>query len=777
MASNINDGINSLNNEYVLKIEDFNNDIENLYDLEAARKMSQLNQWIQSINKDRENRINDLDYNIFLTRLLFCFFADDIGIFSKSLFSDSLKKYTEEDGNNLSDYLSRAFIAMDTYSRSMTDTDVAQFPYVNGGLFSDKIKIPYLDQRARELILECCNLDWTLINPDIFGSIIQSVITSEERYTLGIHYTSIPNIMKLIRPLFLDNLYAEFDKSYNNKKKLNALLTRISLMKFFDPACGNGNFLIVTYKELRGLEIKIWKRIRELSFGQRSIPFVCVSLDQFYGIEIDEFICQTAMLSLWLVEHQMNAVFKEEFSDVQIDVLPLKKLINIHCANSCLTDWSDVCSHKNETEVFIMGNPPFAGSKMQSLQQRKDSEYVLKDLKNNKVLDYITNWFWLASKFIMHTKGAFAFVATNSITQGEQVSLIWQPIFDLGLSISFAHTSFLWSNNAKDKAGVTCVIIGVDNSNKKVRYLFDEGKKIAVKAITPYLTAGFPVAIEKNYKAPDGIPKINFGAMAYDNGNLILSEEEKNDLINHYPTLENVIYPFLGARELIKGERRFCLWISDEYLEEISEIPEIKERILKTKEFRLSSSDIKGRRLAERPHQFREFFIPQKKAIVIPRVSSEKREYIPIGYIEETVVISDSAFVIYEAPLWMFGVLSSSMHVLWVRSIAGRLKNDFRYSGQLCYNSFPFPKLKKQQIKEIESIVSDILNLRALYSDRSLAQLYDPLTMPEKLRILHLALDNKIQECYSADIDFTSDSQKLGFLLDQYLIRQRKLEF
>ncbi len=776
MTSNRKDGINSIKNEYVLKIEDCEEVGENLYDLEAAQRMSKLNQWIQKINK-YSSHINP-DLNTFLSRLLFCFFSEDIGIFAKGIFTDSIKEYTCCDGTNLREYLSRCFDIMDTNMEQRSDScsDVDQFPYVNGGLFSNKIEIPYLDEVARDLILNCTELDWTLVNPDIFGSIIQSVVSTDERYFLGIHYTSIPNIMKLIKPLFLDELYFDFDKAYNNRKKLNSLLTKVSQMKFFDPACGNGNFLIVTYKELRILEIKIWKRIRELSFGQLSLPFVCVTLDQFYGIEIDEFISQTAMLSLWLVEHQMNAIFIEEFVGVQIEALPLKKLSNIHCANSCYIDWAVVCPKSQDSKVYIMGNPPFAGSKMQTPNQRRDSEIVLKDLKNNKVLDYITNWFWLASKYIMDTKGSFAFVSTNSITQGEQVSLLWKPIFDLGLSISFAYTSFLWSNNVKDKAGVTCVIIGADSIKRQKKYLYDNGKKIIVKSITPYLTAGYPIAIEKSYKSPDDIPKINYGAMAYDNGYLALTEEEKDNIIKEYPTAEEIILPFMGARELIRNEKRYCLWISDTELEKAIANPIIKERIEKTTEFRLSCTDVKGRKLAERAHQFREFFTPQNRAIVIPRVSSEKREYLPIGYVYEKTIASDSAFVIYEAPLWLFGILSSSMHMLWIRSISGRLKNDFRYSGQLCYNSFPFPKLTEKEKFAIEEIVRDILYLRDEFRGKNLAYLYDPLTMPEKLKQLHVKLDKVVENAYSQDVEFTSDSQRLGFLFERYTAGLQKLQ-
>lgn len=770
-------GVNSLNNDFVLKINDYQYDIDNPYDMEAATKMSALNDWILKINISKDNNSTTDNINIFLIRLLFCFFSDDIGIFSKSLFSDSIKDYTGEDGVDLSLYLSSAFAAMDLRDKSELNDNVKHFPYVNGGLFSDKIEIPFLDKKSRELILECAELDWTLINPDIFGSMIQSIIGKETRYTLGIHYTSIPNIMRLIRPLFLDELYNDFNKYYNNRKKLNSLLNRISTMKFFDPACGNGNFLIVAYKELRIFEIKIWKRIRELSHGQMSLPFVSITLEQLYGIEIDGFICQTAMISLWLVEHQMNAVFKEEFSDVSIDVLPLKTLNNIHCANSCHVDWNKICPNNKNSEIYILGNPPFIGSKMQSLQQRLDSESVLRDLKNNKILDYIANWFWLASRYVKDSNSKFAFVSTNSISQGEQVSILWKPIFDLGLTISFAHTSFLWSNNAKDKAGVICVIIGVDSDKKSKKYLYDNGKQIIAKSITPYLTAGNPIAIEKSYKQYENLPKISYGSMAYDNGNLLLSAEEKESLISEFPQSEDLIMPIVGARELISGSKRYCLWIDNSLLETALNIPVIKDKIDKTALFRSSCNDNKGKELAKRPHQFREFTQLKNSAIIIPRVSSHKRKYIPIGYSDKKIVISDSAYAIYDAPLWIFGVLSSYMHNLWIKSIGGRLKNDLRYSGQLCYNCFPFPRLSNDNKLRIEEIVKTILDIRDRYKSKNLAWLYDVETMPIDLSIAHAKLDRMIESFYGIESSSSSDSEKLTKMFEEYNKRLQKLEF
>jgi len=459
---------------------------ENPADVKAAEKMAKLHDEIRAYNDFSSN--DDLhELNLFMTRLLFCYFAEDTGIFADNLFTASIDRYTQEDGSDLSAYLSTAFDVMDKEDRTDVPTIFSQFPYVNGGLFSKRIRIPQMGRRARKLIIECGELNWKDINPDIFGSMIQAVVSPSQRGTLGMHYTSVPNIMKVIQPLFLDDLYEAYTQAKSNIKKLRQLLIRISKMKFCDPACGSGNFLIIAYKELRKLEIQIWKQIGELS-GGFELPFVNIQLTQFYGIEIDDFAHEVASLSLRLAEHQMNRKFTAEFANVSISALPLGRSGNIVHGNACRVDWNVVCPHTKEEEVFVMGNPPYLGSSMQDKEQKKDLELVCGHFANYKNLDYIASWFYLGAKYIKDSQSRYAFVSTNSITQGEQVALLWPNIFELDLGINFAHTSFKWDNNAKHNAMVTVVVIGIcSNQYIQGKKLYSNNKTINCNNINPYL--------------------------------------------------------------------------------------------------------------------------------------------------------------------------------------------------------------------------------------------------------------------------------------------------
>ncbi|MGL5563211.1 MAG: DNA methyltransferase, partial [Tannerellaceae bacterium] len=667
---------------------------ENPADVKAAEKMAKLHDEIRRENEfTGESDLHDL--NIFMTRLLFCFFAEDTGIFADTLFTESIRKYTKADASDLSSYIDHAFCVMDMEQRAADlNHNLTQFPYVNGGLFSKKIQIPKLGFKARKLILECGSLDWKKINPDIFGSMIQAVVTPELRSGLGMHYTSVPNIMKLIGPLFLDELEEEVkkieDKFLQAKKMLDlggattkefdtqcknsvtasrALMLRMSKMKFFDPACGSGNFLIITYKNMRLLEMRLLKIIQKAtkSFMLDSILSM-INISQFYGIELDDFACETAVLSLWLAEHQMNREFTQEFG-VTINALPLKTNSNIHHGNACRIDWNSVCPHTPEEEVYIMGNPPYLGSKLQNAEQKEDIATVFGKLKNSKILDYIAIWFYLAAKYINGSKIRYAFVSTNSITQGEQVSVLWPEIIKLGLSIKFAHTSFKWTNNAKYNAGVICVIIGVGVNDSLHKRLYKGEKLILASNINPYLSENSSSIIYKRTQPLIDIPKACFGAMPYDNGNLILSPQEKQDFVGKYPELSFLIKRMYGSEEFINDKTRYCFWISDSEIDAVKENPIIAERIEKTKNFRLSSSDKAGRELASRSHQFREHFELVSNKVIIPSVSSERRNYIPIGYLDKDVVISNAAFAIYDAPMWLFGVLTSKMHMTWVATV------------------------------------------------------------------------------------------------------------
>ncbi len=748
-------------------VEKYRGVSENPADVKAAEKMAKLYDEIRRFNDIASGeQVHDL--NIFMTRLLFCYFAEDTGIFETNLFTSSVKRFTHDDGSDLSDYLDGCFNVMDQDIRVGVPSALAQFPYVNGGLFRKRIAIPQMGYRARNIILECGELSWSEINPDIFGSMIQAVVSPDMRAGLGMHYTSVPNIMKLIGPLFLNDLEEAFQAAKDSEKKLKALLLRISKMKFFDPACGSGNFLIIAYKELRNLEIRIWKQIREVT-GQAIIPFVNIQLHQFYGIELDDFCHETAILSLWLAEHQMNNLFRKEF-DVKIQALPLRPSGNIVCANACRIDWEDVCPHTKDEEVFIMGNPPYLGSKLQDKNQKEDIEIVFGDIKNSKILDYIAIWFYLGAKFIQNTNSKYAFVSTNSICQGEQVGVLWPIIYDYNLNIDFAHTSFKWTNNAKDNAAVICVIIGVSCRHSRAKKLFVGAKAITTSNISPYLTDGSDIIVYKNHITPRDMPKMCFGCMPYDNGNLILSPLEKEEFESLYPDYSYLIKRLVGAQEFIRGENRYCFWISDKEFPNAIKNPVIKERIEKTRAVRLKSSDKAGRELADRPHQFREFYELLVKTIIVPRVSSELREYIPIGYVnigDKDSIISDSAFAIYDAQIWLFGILTSKLHMAWVKTVGGRLKSDYRYSAQLCYNTFPFPEISEEKKKEIEEAAEEVLCVRAEHSEKTLAEMYDPDKMPADLRAAHHTLDLIVESCYRKEA-FTSDEERLEHLFKLY---------
>lgn len=726
---------------------------------------------------DDIRRYNDVQQihalNLFMSRLLFCYFAEDTGLFPDvNLFTNALKTCTKSDGTDLAPFIGQLFEAMATpdnaAQRSSMPEAVRRFPYVNGGLFREQTPIPVLSYRTRLLMLKCGDYDWKRINPDIFGSMIQAVVTPDMRAGLGIHYTSVTNIQKVIRPLFLDALVDEYTNSKDNPKRLNQLLVRLSKIKFFDPACGSGNFLIIAYKSIRALEIRIWDRLRELSGGQGIMPFSNIRLTQFYGIEIDEYACDTARLSLWLAEHQMNNAFYEAFGS-RPNPLPLHQNGNVVCGNACRMDWAEVCPHTAEEEVYVMGNPPYLGSKLQSPEQKEDLRIAMPTLKENRSMDYISAWFWKGAHYIKGTHARYAFVTTNSLCQGEQVGMLWGHIFDLGLTIFFAHTSFKWSNNAKHNAGVTCAIVGVASQYTGLRKLYNEREIRLVQNINPYLSEGANLIVRKNYTPPTGLPKMNFGCMPYDGGNLLMTEQENEEFCALYPQDVDLVKRLCGSYEFINKVNRYCFWIDDADLPRALANPYIAARIERTKQVRLKSKDKAGRELAKRPYQFREFFNIESNTIIVPAHSSENRDYIPIGFFEknEQVVIPNSALAVYDAELWLFGVLTSKMDNIWVRAVGGRLKTDYRYSATLCYNTFPFPKISAEQKNELNALAREVLGARAEHTEMTLGEMYNPETMPVDLRLAHQALDVAVERCYRPE-PFLSDEERLEYLFKLY---------
>jgi type II restriction/modification system DNA methylase subunit YeeA len=740
---------------------------ENPADVKASLKMAKLYDELQKNNEFKTPEdIHAL--NVFLTRLLFCYFAEDTNIFSDNLFTSSISSHTQSDGSDLNSYLSRLFKIFNT-ANNKRDTNTPAylnaFPYVNGGLFKYEYEVPRFTTRSRQLLLEVGQLQWSQINPDIFGSMIQAVVTPEHRGGMGMHYTSVPNIMKVIEPLFLDELYSEFEKAYESKTKLQNLLNRLAKIKIFDPACGSGNFLIIAYKKLRELEMSILKRIDVLS-KERSFQFSEIKLTQFYGIELDDFAHEVAMLSLWLAEHQMNLEFYKAFGRTSPS-LPLHDGGNIVHGNATRIEWEEVCPKNEGDEIYILGNPPYIGTRNQEFSHKEDMAFVFGKTKNYKILDYIACWFYIGAKYIHNINAKLAFVSTNSISQGDQVAILWSNIFNMDIEISFAHQSFLWKNNAKDNAAVIVLIIGLENKTKNEKKLYTENFIKKVSNINGYLIASSNVVVERRTKPLIEIPKMSYGNYTGGCDELFLSPNEKEDLISSNPESIKFIRKLSGSAEFIQGKERYCLWINDANLQEALKIDNIKDRIEKVKKNRLSSKDEALQKLAQRPHQFRDTNEAKESSIIIPIVSSERRKYIPMGFLDKEFIIPNSAQAIYDAEPWVFGIINSFMHNLWVKTVGGKLKSDYRYSSVLCYNTFPFPNISQKQKDEITELVFGVLDEREKHSEKTLAQLYDPNKMPEGLRKAHHILDRAIEQCYRAK-PFESDEERLEYLFKMY---------
>lgn len=739
-------------------IEKHNHSNENPADRKAAETMAKLYDGILEENSiENEERTHDL--NVFLSRLLFCFFAEDTNIFEEKIFTNYIASHTQADGSDLDTYLDTLFDVLNTKDSSKYPSYLQKLPYVNGGLFAKKHWIPKFSARSRKIIIECGKLDWSKINPDIFGSMIQAVVHSGERGSLGMHYTSVPNIMKVIGPLFLNNLKDEFYQNRANKKKLEEILSRIARIKFFDPACGSGNFLIITYKELRRLEMEIIKELGIFAFSG-------INLSQFYGIEIDDFAHEIAKLSLYLAEHQMNIEFKEEFKKVS-PTLPLKTGGNIVCKNATLVQWENICPKNENDEIYILGNPPYLGARNQSKMQKDELRIIFQDREEYKDTDYIACWFLKGADYIKQMNAKLSFVSTNSISQGEQVAFIWPYILERNLEIFFAYQSFKWENNAKGNAGVTCIIVGIENINKAKKFIYSGNNSFEVQNITPYLTSGRTIIVKAAKKPISQLPLMVMGNMARDGGNLILSAVEKGELLKKFPESTLFLRKFYGAQEFLNGTERWCLWISDEMADEARKIDPIQERIKNVYNFRITSEAKTTISYASIPHKFAQRSHKSGSVIIVPRVSSERRHYIPFGFLDENSIISDSAQAIYNAEPWIFGIISSCMHMVWVRSVCGSLETRIRYSSALGYNTFPIPPLTAKQKEEITRHVYTILEERENHSEKNIAQLYDPDKMPDGLKEAHRQLDLAVERCYRSK-PFNSDEERLEYLFKLY---------
>ena len=771
---------------------------ENPADVKAAEKMAKLFDEIKKDNPDNSPEfIHGL--NVFLSRLLFCFFAEDTNIFKKGQFTNAISSHTQTDGSDLSNYLDKLFDVLNTHDRNRKELPayLSEFPYVNGGLFQHKHKTPTFTRRSRQAIIDAGELDWSAINPDIFGSMIQAVITPEHRGGLGMHYTSVPNIMKVIEPLFLNELNEEFVNGKYEPKKLNKLLERLGKIKIFDPACGSGNFLIIAYKELRFLEIKILVQLQELQkaatgfepYQLELIPkaqltlaaqyqqslFSRIELAQFFGIELDDFAHEIAILSLWLAQHQMNQKFKEVLGE-STPTLPLQAGGNIVHGNATRLDWEKVCPKKENDEIYILGNPPYVGFKMQNLEQKKDMELILSKVPDFKSLDYISCWFYKAATFINGNYIKAAFVTTNSICQGTQVSTLWPSIFNLKIEIFFCYASFQWSNNAKSNAGVACTIIGIRKISLADKFIYDNFIKKKASNINAYLIDYPNIVVNKSKHALSELPKISDGSGALDGGNLILSDNEKNELLNLYPNANFLIRRLFGSEEFINDVNRWCLWIEDGDYEFAKTIPPINERIENVRNARINGGT-RGQNCINTPYKFAWINQPKERLIIIPTVSSERREYIPIGYLNNDVIISNSASIIHDPEMYIFSVITSRIHNNWVKTVAGKLENRIRYTSAVCYNTFPFPKTSEAQKQELTQCAFRILEERENHSEKTLAQLYDPDKMPQGLREAHRLNDLAVERCYRSK-PFETDEERLEYLFKLYeqMIAEEKVK-
>lgn len=737
--------------------------------LEAAEKMGKLHDLLKSIGYDGHN------LELYLVRLLFCLFADDTGIFEKGIFLDFITLKTKSDGSDLAAHISQLFQVLNTpedQRLKVLDESFAAFPYINGKLFEEPLPMAAFDSKMRALLLDCCSLDWGRISPAIFGSLFQSVMDEKSRRNLGAHYTSEKNIFKVIKPLFLDDLTSEYDSCGSDKNKLRKFHKKISELRFLDPACGCGNFLIITYRELRLLELKVVKKLLHNQQVTSVNDYFLIDVDGFYGIEYEEFPCQIAQVAMWLIDHQMNMMVSNEFGQYFVR-LPLKKSAKIIHGNALQTDWERIVN-KNELS-YILGNPPFIGKHLQNESQKADMEKIFANVKGLGILDYVTAWYVKAAQYIQDTKIRVAFVSTNSIAQGEQVGIFWGLLFNkYKIKIHFAHRTFKWGNEAKGNAAVHVVIIGFanyDTNDKRIfeyEYIKGEAHEIKVKNINPYLVEGKDLFLVSRRSPLCKVPETLYGSKPVDDGNFFFDDEEKEAFLNLYPDAKKYIKQFLSAKEFLSDEKRWCLWLKNANPSEIRNIKGILERVENVKKFRLQSTKEATKKLAANATLFAEIRQPETNYILVPLHTSENRNYIPLGFFSPEFIVGNSCTAIPKATKFHFGVMSSTMHMTWVRTTCGRIKSDFRYSNDIVYNNYPWPdKPNDKQVKAIEVAAQKVLDVRKQFPNSSLADLYDPLTMPPALIKAHNELDKAVDLAYRPQA-FTSDANRMVFLFELY---------
>ena len=769
---------------------------ESAFDIKATGRLNRLYVELRKDNPDWGATDRQHDMNHFMARLIFCFFAEDTEIFpDQAPFTSTIEQMSTPDGSNTHEVIDEIFRAMNTSMEERETANLSRwaelFPYVNGGLFSDSTDVPRFSRIARSYLLHIGNLDWKKINPDIFGSMIQAVADDEERGALGMHYTSVPNILKVLNPLFLDDLREQLQEAGDNNRKLLNLRNRMARIRVFDPACGSGNFLVIAYKEMRAIEAEINRRRRE-SGRCSDIP-----LTNFRGIELRDFPAEIARLALIIAEYQCDVLYLGQKEAVAV-VLPLDKENWITCANALRLDWTGICpptgsgvkhvgddlfhtpldqpeiDFENEGgETYICGNPPYLGRRWQSKAQKADLEQVFKDrVKQWRSLDYVSGWFMKAADYMRVTRAASAFVTTNSINQGQQVAILWPAVFATGSEIAFAHTSFKWANLASHNAGVTVAIVGMSTDPGTVRRLYsidEDGETIRREAssINAYLAVGANVIVSAASKPVAGLAGMSFGNMPRDGGNLLLTRDETESLGLTPAQKARFIRRIYGSAEFIRGLSRYCLWIEDEHLEEALAIPSIRSRVEAVRAMRLESRDKGANQMASRAHQFREMNIGIESTIVIPAHSSESREYLPVGYMPPGTVVSNAAFALFNAPLWHLALIASRLHLVWIGTVCGKLKTDFRYSNTLGWNTFPVPMLTEKNRADLTASAEHILLAREAHFPATIADLYASDRMPENLHAAHHRNDEVLERIYIGR-RFRNDTERLEKLFELY---------
>lgn len=772
---------------------------DNPIDVRATSRLNKLYVELLNENPDWTKSDRRHDMNHFMSRLVFCFFAEDTDIFrGDSLFTRTVERWSERDGSNTDHVLSEIFRAMNI---NEAERSVAQprlpgwadaFPYVNGGLFSGSTDVPRFTRMARTYLLHAGSLNWQKINPDIFGSMIQAVADDEERGALGMHYTSVPNILKVLNPLFLDDLRAQLEAAGSNKVKLLNLRKRMAHIRVFDPACGSGNFLVIAYKQMREIEAEINNRRGEAN-NKSEIP-----LTNFRGIELRDFPAEIARLALIIAEFQCDVLYRGQ-QDALAEFLPLDSQNWIVCRNALQLDWLSVCppvgsgvklvgddlSNKplNQAEInfaneggetYICGNPPYLGNTWQTAEQKADIRNVANGRTSSTgFLDYVAGWFIKASDYIAKAGGIAAFVSTNSICQGQSVPILWPIVFDAGCDLSFAYTSFKWANLASHNAGVTVVIVGISTPTNAPRRVYEhkyDGTVVLREgaSITPYLTVGTRIIVEKQNSPISELDVMEFGNKPSDGGNLLLSSDELDSLELSEAQRERFIRRIYGSHDFINGGSRFCVWIEDENLEEARKIPEFLRRIEAVRALRLASPD-KGARtiLANRSHQLKLMRIGAEKTIVVPIHSSESRPYLPVGLTDNKSTLTNAAYGLYDAHLWNMALIASRLHLVWIATVCGKIKTDFRYSNTLGWNTFPVPLLTEQNKADLTRCAENILLAREAHFPATIADLYDPDTMPDNLRHAHERNDEVLERIYIGR-RFRNDTERLEKLFDLY---------